>query len=490
MKDNVTFWFYKTSSLIKQTVFFVKKAETMNCDEVKTKFSLLVSGGLSPDEENSVREHIVTCQLCNEELQKLESAIKKFCEDAISAGAGEFDAKLRQNVHRVMIRERRRKFLQTLSRVAAVLLIGLVLFMVVMNGWLGGAGISICKCHSWTASRIVAFLLPDIEYPIVRYKNVFAFRTEGSNIFVVAFEKGTGKLLWRSQFAVFPDIITANNKMVFVCRKGDSVSEPIITALDSRTGNILWENSSLKDKMRRNTRLQTIQDNGLMYISGRHIYYIEADSGRYIWRATPSNSDITSVVESNDKKLYVASSDAICAISSETGITIWKEPFTANQSYLPSWTLCEVSGNNLVIAQRMLNSGSISCHDINTGKLVWEITIDSSPRSMKSHDNLLFVRTSSLQAIDIRNGITLWNISLEGCSPPGLLDNTMLVVGGKNHNVIVAIDAITGAIQWQKELASSCSGVTISGKMVFVSGHDYTLRAMRLSDLEGRIKNS
>ena len=459
----------------------------MKCDDVRQKLSLLLTDNLSGEEEKSVREHIALCQLCGAELKKFENAIRKFREDALSAGAGEFDSRIRERVHCVVVEERSRKISQTWWRVAAVLLAGLVLFTVMMGSWLYNPRGKMCRCHSWAVSGIATFSRPDMEYPVVREKRVFALQTEGRDTFLVCFEKSTGQVLWRSQFAVVPGIITADRTRVFVCKMAEGTFCPVITALDGATGKILWEKSFSGEKMARNTRLMTMHDNGMIYISGDHITYIEPASGRYIWRAVPVNNEITSIVE-HEKKLYVASSDTICAISTDTGNIVWKESLTSKQS-LSLWTMCDVSNDRLFVARRGINSGSISCHDIHTGKLIWETPTDSPPRSMRPYDKLLFVRTSSLQALDIQKGTMLWNISLEGCSSPQVFDEMLLVLGGKNHNIVMAVDAITGMTKWKKELTSSCSGLIVAGKMIFVSGHDYTLWALRLAELETHPKS-
>lgn len=240
---------------------------------------------------------------------------------------------------------------------------------------------------------------------------------------------------------------------------------------DLKTGKVIW-------KFDAGYALE-----GPPAVSGSYLCFGSSDgvmrcfdrsAGRMLWSFQAKSEILSAPVIKDGKVLFSSSDDKLYALSLSTGEKLWSYGRATFQTVAPRVrSSTAVSGNTLF---HFFSDGYLAALSAETGKELW------SRRVVKSFDSNLPARRTPLVSdglvymIDDANAVVALNA--ENGEVKGvyniiktydfvLPDKKTLVVAGTDR--VVAINRVTGAILWKRDLAySPVSTVFAAGGRLFV----------------------
>ncbi|WP_163577642.1 outer membrane protein assembly factor BamB [Halomonas faecis] len=233
---------------------------------------------------------------------------------------------------------------------------------------------------------------------------------------------------------------------------------------------------------------------------------IDADSGRQVWQ-TQLDVDVSSGLTAVAQRVYLGTRNGeVLSLDQENGEIEWRADVPSEVLAAPQAT------NQLLIVQS--GDGTVTALDRRTGDERWAHTSTEPALTLRGTgtpqaiDPVTFVGLGSgrLVTLDNRNGQPIWErriavprgrseierlVDLDG--QPVLTPDGRLFVTSYNGRV-VALEATSGEVQWQRELSSYLTPVLVGDRLYVVdaTSHVVALNAdtgdelWRNDTLEGR----
>jgi outer membrane protein assembly factor BamB len=355
-------------------------------------------------------------------------------------------------------------FRRVALRAAASVAVILGLFYGI-NSLTGGESSSPWKVAGITADRN--------HQPIVRKKRIITLKGDESDLRVAVLEKSSGKVLWKSDFAVSSHSLCADRKRVFAW------AGSALVAMDAKTGVELWRHEPDKNFQPLEKNLSLI-GNMICWTEAGRIFAVKSDSGQLAWEHKTGAGRLSTPVGSRNN-LYTVTKGRLLAFDRKTGKPKWEHKFRSKGIRLFD-PLVECDKNGVYVAQRaFFGRATLDRIDMATGQTKWSREIEGTLQALSVKGNV-YVKTEKLEVFDGTTGNPLWSAPADGCAPPTPVDQRVYVVEGRGSQKIRALDVKTGIPVWTKQLADSCNGLIVSGGMAFLNGHDGVLYALEVDN--------
>jgi eukaryotic-like serine/threonine-protein kinase len=313
-------------------------------------------------------------------------------------------------------------------------------------------------------------------------------------------DANTGRLMWTFQTQgkeVPAPALIANNTAYFGSTDGN------LYAVNATTGKEEWHFSTGQTILG-----SPILANGVLYFGSddSNLYAINPSSGAKLWSqyagiggeavsvGTPAvvNGVVYATSTNNSTHSYVL------AVKAQNGAQIWRQ--TANSELLSS---PQVSDNKVYVAaiaitkpgQSSTRESHLEVFSVTDGshavqsvptQFATPNTQTISPPTLGNGDVFIGSLSGSVSATGV-NGIALWQKSLGGevDAPPQLANGSLFVgvnVGTITGNSIVALNAVNGALRWQRFINNYAgSNIAVNNNTVFFGAEDGKVYALDAS---------
>lgn len=258
----------------------------------------------------------------------------------------------------------------------------------------------------------------------------------------------------------------------------------LLRAVDAASGETLWE-----------IQLDTPVSSGLTAIAGRlylgtrngEVLAIDQQSGEVLWRA-PVSSEVLAPPQANRELLVVQSVDgAVTALDRATGEERWV--YTSNQ---PALTLRGTGTPRVIepVTFAGFANGRLVTLDNRSGQPLWDLRVavprgrtevdrlvDLDGQPLLTQDGRLYVTSYNgrLLALEATTGEILWERESSSYLSPILVGDYLFTVTEDSH--VLALDALSGRVLWE---SAALEGRSLTAP-VFVDGH------IALGDYEGYV---
>ena len=287
-------------------------------------------------------------------------------------------------------------------------------------------------------------------------------------------DRKTGRHVWESPFEV-SGCPSVDGQRVFVWRVAEHDRFGLV-AVDIRNGREVW--TAAGDAAASRRPWPTIAAfGGVAWSDDSHVVLLDGATGLTRWSHEISDDGALSVPVVNRNGLFVASSRTVQSLAAADGHILWhSDEDTATVRQIPPLVQCDE--NMLVVVRNThVGRGMASCRDAATGALLWSREA-AMPWHLVVAEGRVFLRGAHIQALDGQTGSSSWLVPMGGCSPIEVSGGCVYTVDGENHKGLYALRADTGKQVWTQQMISSCSGISVSGKMGYLSTQDGMLRAV------------
>lgn len=339
--------------------------------------------------------------------------------------------------------------------------------------------------------------------PAIGYEMIFAANRQGV---VAAYEQSTGKLVWKKDFATYPDegflsglsriwsdgvsariaggMSVAYETVYFGTENGD------VYALDTKTGDIKWQ-----QKVKGEVLAAPGVDSGVVLVNTGSgvLYALDANSGERLW---VYESEVPPLSLRGTSAALAASGGAIVGTASgklvvnilESGQTAWEQSISTPSGATELDRIVDIDSSPLVagsLVYAISNNGTLASVELRSGRVLWKREYKSYRRLTMAGANLFVVdNDSNVYALDGRNGVELWSQTslklrqLTAAEPVG----DYLVVGDKygflhwlnqSDGQVVARLAVGG-----NDDESIYSAPVVDGNMLYTQTRDGKLVAI------------
>lgn len=173
-----------------------------------------------------------------------------------------------------------------------------------------------------------------------------------------------------------------------------------------------------------------------------------------------------------DDLLYVASGEAVHALSAADGNVVWRQPiggvFSGPLTWDTGWLIASVE------------SGDIVAINAKTGEIIWRASLGSPVRRPPLIDGprvYLATDDARIVSLDIKTGQKIWERKLRGVAAAMLTVGNRMYVGGLD-NLFYCISTKDGEVQWFQRTGADILGAPVADdKKVYVVSLDGLLRA-------------
>lgn len=448
----------------------------MNATNCQPDLEGYVLDALSPEERAVVEAHVRSCAACRVQLARLD-ALAGMLRGGSEGGGGAVPPVLRRRLHQEiwLTRMRERVWLrQSVWLRVAALLVGVL--------GLGYIGLSARQARrgaagagaTWTQTGICAYPGANGSYPVVSGRMVVAVENKDGRPVLVGMDRNTGLRVWESAFAVM-GVPSSDGKRVYVWRVSKN-NQFCLAALDMVNGREVWTAAGAALTARQPWPTVAALD-GVAWCGDSQVALLDGATGIVRWTHPISDEGALSVPAVNSNCLYVASSRTVQALDLADGRVLWHGD--ESPSLLPSVPPLVQCDGRLVVVVRNIHAGDgmASCRDAATGAPCWSRQTEM-PWHVAVADGRVFLRGTQIRALDGRTGNAIWSVAMGGCSPIEVYGGCVYSVEGVDRKGIFALSADTGKQVWRQRMLSSCSGLSVAGRMGYLSTQDGLLRAV------------
>lgn len=302
--------------------------------------------------------------------------------------------------------------------------------------------------------------------PAVAYGKVFAASRQGE---VAAFDKDTGKELWKFNLAEFRDegvfksvsqlwsdgisarisggIVASYQSIFFGTENG------VVFAVDAETGEIKWQAD-----VRGEVLAKPAVDEGLVLVNtgSGFMHALDADTGEEQWSyesEVPALSlrGIAAPTISNGGAIVGTASGKIVVNIIDSGQNLWEQTIAAAAGTTELERIVDIDSQTIVfggIVYAVSFNGTLAALELRTGRTIWKREYKAY-RRMSLDGNTLFVvdEQSQVYALDRRNGVELWSqAGLRGRSLTGATPVKDYVVVGDKFGYLHWLEQESGEI--------------------------------------------
>ncbi len=449
----------------------------MDCTEILENVERHALGALSVEDAAAVEQHLAACPSCRAEAERVQRRIDGFRRSMRADAAQDLALPhLRQRIRQEVWKSRVRERAWRLGRVAAVLLAAAGLFGL----WsaLRGAGDGgPCVCTPWARHGIASRAGSGSAYPVVTKRQVLALAEEPDGSHLLVMDRRTGARLWKTAFPVAGCPSLDARRVYAWSEQGAGRIE--LVALDGASGAPVWRRA-VADSRRRPSAPQVVVANRLVcWSEGGAVEALDARTGAPLWTRAVPREGLLSAPSVSPDRLYVASGKALYALDPADGRVLWRRPHDRPGMPLAK-PFVEFDGRSVVAAiQTADGRGWLQCCSAENGESRWQQETDA-PRHLLAYRGRVYLRGARIQAFDGQTGSRVWSVPVGGCSPVVMGNDRIYVSEGRERKGILALRADTGQTIWHRPLLSSCSGLTVAGRMGYVCAQDGSLHAVVL----------
>ncbi|MBX0323793.1 PQQ-binding-like beta-propeller repeat protein [Halomicroarcula sp. F13] len=276
------------------------------------------------------------------------------------------------------------------------------------------------------------------------------------------------------------------------------VSRGRVVAYDTSTGAVRWNQSNLP-KIR---QTPTVED-GRVYVSGRGpydgglgtpgteptarggVFALDATTGEVLWARNDSEFDEVKTHVVGDGRVYVQREGTLVALNATTGETLWSRSAVSVEAVAASEdTLVTVWVND--------TGTTVTGRNVTTGRVEWQSPVANTeayvdPGGVAVEDGTVYVSDGRnvVSAIDADDGTVDWNVELasvaegvpaDSASAPAV-ENGTVYVGTIDAAVgtVHALDAATGTTEWRFERGDArMYAPTVADGTVYVPAEQWT----------------
>lgn len=256
-----------------------------------------------------------------------------------------------------------------------------------------------------------------------------------------------------------------------------AASEGRLYAFDAATSKLIW----VYDANYPVDATPAVEDKAVCFGSSDGVFRcIGAQDGRLLWKFQARSSVLASPVIKNETVYFHASDDRVYALSLNTGEKKWIYHRGTYQTVAPRVTSSSAFGNGFLYT--LFSDGFVVCLEASTGREVWSKRVvanfDSSFRTRRTplvSANMVYLidAENSVVALDAATGetkktydaIKVYDFVIPDAGNAQSA-RTVILAGAE---MVVSVDAVTGAVVWKKELSKKpLSSVFAAGDYVFV----------------------
>ena len=287
-------------------------------------------------------------------------------------------------------------------------------------------------------------------------------------------------------------------------------AEAKISALDVKTGQVLWQKTLAPPEEDYGT-----MGGGLGYAFGvlyvttgfAEVIALNAKNGDLIWK-TKVNSPIRAAPTIFKNYLFAVSiSNELYAFDIKRGKLLWNHLGIAESANLLGGAAPTIGGSVVIVSY---SSGELIALQIENGRIIWTNSIRATrrldPLSSLAHIRgqpivdrgfvILTANSGRTMAIDLRTGEQIWEIQVGSGNDPWIAGDNVFITS--NNNELLCISRKTGGIRWKTQLPKFkdekdkegpifWSGPVLAGKRLLVGGSNK--QVLSISPFTGQILN-
>lgn len=258
------------------------------------------------------------------------------------------------------------------------------------------------------------------------------------------------------------------------------VAKDTVVCLDAQNGKTLWKfEEEGKPTGRRTSGTSAVVDGRVYAVGSTHLYSVNAEDGKLIWKMPLSGSGSSPLVE--DGKVYLLSGALMC-LSAEDGKTLWENKEAKGD--LGSPVLWRTSDGKVTLTCQTRNG--LMGLDPATGELRWKV--DGSGESSPAVEGDRIVIYSGTPEVGLRCYVaqkegppkmawTHWWVARRYAGSPLIHEGHVYLMCGGKHQCVALSD---GAVKWQEEVESTItSPMLVDGKILVIEQNGMFLRLIK-----------
>jgi len=272
----------------------------------------------------------------------------------------------------------------------------------------------------------------------------------GPNLFAI--DGASGKLIW--QFATSGAITippTVGETQVFVA--SDINSTHFLRALDAKTGVLIWQYTRDQPPECMCSQASILSGGMLFAQSDGHSLYAFAPRGaapsKRLWQFPGDGAPLTSPVVSHGIVVFGSGDHDVYALDAKTGAVRW----TGTTDYV--FTADPVIADGKVVIGDQ--GGNIDAFDLMNGRMVWSNgagTIDVAA-AVAGKTAYVVSEDHNVYAFNAPDGKQVWQYGMDDyASFTPVVDDGLVIVANRAGQLL-GIDAGTGKLAWQTDLAGT-----------------------------------
>ena len=453
----------------------------MECKQARENLELLVLGGLGAAGQEQVEAHLAECGECRaaeEEYRALVSDIRhgsagSACRPAFRRGVQSTVAgEIQRERQRLGLRMRVRRAVAAVAALAAVVLLGLSVWLVSHRGSAAGAS------EIWRRGGAASAPSSGADGVVVEGATMYVLRSGSAGGIVEALDAVSGEVRWESGVPS-RGYLAADGARVF-CLAPCGPREVALVALAADSGRELWRYAGGRShRLRPPCRPAPLSRGRLCWTQAGAIHMLRAATGEPVWVKAVGKEGCVSEATVEGENLYVVNETEVHCLATESGHVRWTEALADGPACVAR-PLAAVGNGRLYIARpRGGRAASLSCMTLAPRQVVWETRVPGA-RSLLATGEGVYLRGEGILAFDGRTGMALWGRRASGCGPLTFAANLIHFVDSARRGRLIAVDPRTGRMAWEMEGIRSCDAFTQVGGTGYVKTQDGVVRALAL----------
>lgn len=242
----------------------------------------------------------------------------------------------------------------------------------------------------------------------------------------------------------------------------DNIYENVLNSSDVQFMVLNWSN--------RSGYTSTSEVNGVLYLSGRTLVAIDAQTGKLKWKSTVQ---VYATAVANGI-VYGGSADGnVYALDAQTGSLIWS--YKTAQAFVSSPP---------TVVDGVVYIGSDGMYALNaqTGALIWKFPLQYVTSSPAVANGIVYFGSyddNTVYALNAQTGVKDWSYTAQSIinSSPAVA-NGIVYIGSSDDN-LYALDAQTGALKWSYQTGDIiASAPAVANGIVYIGSFDDYLYAL------------
>ena len=248
-------------------------------------------------------------------------------------------------------------------------------------------------------------------------------------------------------------------------------------ALDAATGMELWRYlTGRRTAVSRSNAPRTgyvntspVAAEGVVYVGSAdgYLHAVDAATGEQLWKVELKDP-IHAIAGVEGGVVYMNSSKNLYAADARTGEILWNVGLE-----IPRRTSASIGGGVVCVSTYIPGSSESYIHaiDAQSGEELWKLLALGNSFSVVEDGLVYFEAGDGLHSMDSRTGIESWTADLGGAYMTGLpVVEGDVLYAITSDDVLIAVDAKTGATLWETEGRGGAS-IVIAGEVLYMSTH-------------------